>query len=164
VDFVPLSFTLSFTLYQFSLGLHAVFAISFLGVAGANGVIGPMGRENPQHALFALKVTHKIHNTVVLPGIVGIIATGVYLTIKGDWSMSDAWLLVSLALVVLLVIFSIFILHPATGVAIKELEDQEEPGPPSEQFQKAVAKLGAFGPMMGLMMIVVAFLMSAKPF
>jgi uncharacterized membrane protein len=156
--------TFSITLYQFSLGLHSIFAVSFLGVAGANGVIGPMSREYPQHALFALKVADKIYKTAVLPGSIGIIVTGVYLTIKGDWSMSDGWLIVSLVLVAIVLVSSVAVLHPATATAIRELENQIEPGPPSERFIRETSKLRAFGPVMGVMMLVIVFLMSAKPF
>lgn len=155
---------LSFTMYQFSLGLHAIFAISFLGVAGANGIIGPLSRENPQHALFALKVSNKIHLTAVLPGIIGIFITGLYLMIDGDWGFGDLWLTISLILFALLAGLSLFVLHPANTAAIKELEAQQEPGPPSERFLAEVKKLGMIGPLMGIMMIVVAFLMASKPF
>lgn len=155
---------LSFTMYQFSLGLHAVFAISFLGVAGANAVIGPLSRQNPQHGLFALRVSHKIYLTAVLPGLVGIFVTGLYLMIDGDWSFGDLWLTISLILFALMTGLSLFVLHPANVAAIKELEAQQEPGPPSERFLAAVKKLGAIGPFMGIMMIIIAFLMAAKPF
>lgn len=152
------------TLYQISLGLHAVFAISFIGVAGANGVIGPMSRENPEHALFALKVSDKIHKTCVIPGIIGILVTGIYQSAKGPWDGGDLWLTISVILFFVLAGLSLFVLHPANKVAIAELEAQSEPGPPSERFQKEVAKLGAIGPMMGIMLIIIGFLMAAKPF
>lgn len=154
----------SFTFIQFVVGLHVVFAISFLGVAGANGVIGPMSRENPEHALFALKVSEKIHNTVVIPGIVGILVTGIYLMIKGPWDFGDAWLTLSLILFAVMLILSLLVLHPANQTARAELESQTEPGPPSAAFQAAAAKLGALGPVMGILMIAVGFLMAAKPF
>lgn len=152
------------TLYQISVGLHSIFAISFLGVAGANGVIGPMSRENPQHALFALRVTNKIHMTAVIPGLIGIFVTGIYQSIKGPWDGDDLWLSIGVFLTLLLALAAIFITHPANKVAIAELEAQETPGPPSELFQRQVAKLGMIGPFMGVSMIIIAFLMSAKPF
>lgn len=155
---------LAITLYQISVGLHAVFAISFIGVAGANGVIGPMSRENPQHALFALKVSEKIHKTAVIPGMIGVIVTGVYQTIDGPWTGSDWWLNIGVAIFAVMVVISLFILHPANKVAQAELEAQTEPGPPSAKFQAAVGKLGKLGPAMGIMLIIVAFLMGAKPF
>ncbi len=152
------------TLLQISVGLHAVFAISFIGVAGANSVIGPMSRENPEHALFALKVSSKMHNTMVLPGIIGIFITGSYQMIEGNWGSDAIWLHVSLAIFAIMVFLSLFVLHPANKVAIAELEAQTEPGPPSEKFQAAVGKLGKIGPFMGIMLILIGFLMAAKPF
>ena len=131
---------LAFSLYQFSLGLHAVFAISFLGVAGANGVIGPMSRENPQHALFALKVSEKIHKTAVIPGMIGILVTGIYQSAKGPWGSGDWWLTIGVVLFLVMVFISLFILHPANKVAQAELEAQTEPGPPSAAFQQAVLR------------------------
>jgi hypothetical protein len=152
------------TLYNISLGLHAVFAISFIGVAGANGVIGPMSRENPEHALFALKVSDKIHKTAVIPGMIGITITGIYQMADGPWDGGDLWLTIGVLLFLVMVGLSLFVLHPANKVAMHELESQTEPGPPSEAFQAAVGKLGKIGPAMGIMLILVGFLMAAKPF
>lgn len=155
---------LAFTLYQFSIGLHAIFAISFLGVAGANGVLGPMSREHPENALFALKVSRKIHKTLIVPGAIGVFVTGLYMWIDGPWNSSDLWLMIGVALFFVMFFLGIFVLSKSNEVAIDELENQAEPGPPSALFQAEVKKLGALGPAMGVMLIVVSFLMSAKPF
>jgi hypothetical protein len=154
----------AFTLYQFSIGLHAIFAISFIGVAGANSIIGPMSRENPQHALFALNISHKIHTRFVIPGIIGIFITGVYESAKGPWGGGDLWLNLSVLIFFAMVIISIFILAPASKTARAELEAQSEPGPPSEKVQAAAKKLGTLGPVMGVLLIIISFLMAAKPF
>ena len=153
------------TTYQVSVGLHAVFAISFLGVAGANGIIGPAMRDNPQHAKFGLEIIKKIYEISVFPGIVLILLTGGYQMSKGPFDTSNAWLSVSLAIFAAMVIIGVFVLYPATKIAIAELEAKgDAPGPPSERFMAQTKKFRTLGPLMGVLLIVVAFLMAAKPF
>lgn len=151
------------TLYQFSLGLHAVFAVTFIGVAGVNSVIGPMARANPQHALFALKTSDRANTMLVIPGIAGITVTGIYQWIARPWDFATPWLLVSVGIFVVVVLLGQFLLRSNARTAIGELEAQSEPGPPSEQFRAAVATNAKIGPYMPLAVIILTFLMAAQP-
>jgi uncharacterized membrane protein len=153
------------TTYQVSVGLHAVFAVSFLGVAGANSMIGPAMRKEPQHALFGLGIVKKIYEFSVFPGIVLILITGSYQASDARWSNNPTWLTVSLALFALMVIIGCFVLYPATRIAIAELTAKgDTPGPPSDRFIAQTKKFRILGPLMGVLLIVVTFLMAAKPF
>jgi hypothetical protein len=54
--------------------------------------------------------------------------------------------------------------YPAVKTAIGELESQEAPGPPSAKAQASFKKLATTGPMQGIGLLVITFLMVAKPF
>ncbi|MBJ7355531.1 MAG: DUF2269 family protein [Thermoleophilaceae bacterium] len=152
------------TMYTLSTAIHVVFVVSFIAPSGAFSVIGPMAKSNPQHAVFALKVNKKIYETLIFPGVLVVWGTGIYQSSDGGFSGDDLWLSISVAIYALMTIASIFVLYPATKSVLAELEGKTEPGPPSEQAQKKLKTLGTIGPMMGIGMIVITFLMVAQPF
>ncbi|MFY9469087.1 MAG: DUF2269 family protein [Solirubrobacterales bacterium] len=155
---------LALTFYTFVVGLHVVFAVSFLGAAGAFSILGPMMRDNPQHARFGLAVMQKVYKVAIFPGIVLVFASGLYQTIDGEWS-DDAWLNVSIVLFLLMAALSVFVIYPAIKTAISELEKKgDAPGPPSATFVGAVTRLRTFGPLMGVSLMVITFLMVTRPF
>jgi hypothetical protein len=152
------------TLYTLSTAIHVVFVVSFLAPAGAFSVIGPMAKANPQHATFALKVNMKIMKTMVFPGILVVWGTGLYQTADGGFEGSDLWLSISAVIFAYMTIMAAFVLYPAAKTALAELEGQSEPGPPSAKAQASLKRLGTFGPLQGLGLLVITFLMVAQPF
>jgi hypothetical protein len=90
--------------------------------------------------------------------------TGIYQTADGGFEGGDLWLSISVVLFAAITLLTIFVLYPAVKLAIAELESKTEPGPPSEKAQKSIKKLGTFGPMIGISMMVITFLMVAQPF
>lgn len=155
---------LAITTYTVVTAIHVIFAVSFLGTAGAFGVIGPMARDNPQHAVFALKVNKKIYETAVLPGVAGIWLTGIYQWADGGWGSSDVWLMLSVVWYAVLSLVGIFVLYPGIKSVLAEMEAKTEPGPPSPESQAKLKLMGTLGPIFGISMIAITFLMVAKPF
>lgn len=155
---------LAMTMYTLSTAIHVVFVVSFLATAGAFSVIGPMAKENPEHAIFALKVEKKIYETMVFPGIFVVWGTGVYQASDGGFEAGDLWLTVSTLLFLFMTAATFIVNYPAAKTALAELEAQTEPGPPSEKAQAAFKKMAALGPVMGITFMVITFLMVAQPF
>lgn len=155
---------LAITTYSFVTAIHVIFVVSFLGSAGAFAVIGPMARDNPQHAVFALKVNKKIYETSVIPGILVVWGTGFYQWSDGGFGSSDGWLITSVVLYALMTIAGLALLYPGIRSVLAEMEAKTEPGPPSEASQSKLKLMGILGPFMGIGMMVITFLMVAKPF
>lgn len=156
---------LAMTMYTLSTAIHVVFVVSFLATAGAFSVIGPMAKENPQHAVFALKVEKKIYETMVFPGLLIVWGTGIYQSSDGGFDLGDdLWLTVSVLLFLFMTVATFAVNYPAAKTALTELESQTEPGPPSEKAQAAFKKMAALGPVMGITFMVITFLMVAQPF
>lgn len=152
------------SMYTFSTAIHVVFVVSFLAPAGAFSVMGPMAKANPQHATFALKVNRKIMETMVFPGILVVWGTGLYQMSDGGFGGDDLWLSISAAIFAYMTIVAAFVLYPGAKTALAELEAQDAPGPPSAKAQANLKKLGTFGPLQGLGLLVITFLMVAQPF
>jgi hypothetical protein len=158
---------LAVTTYSVVVALHVVFVVSFLGAAGAFSVIGPAARGNMPVVPYAMGVVGTIQKKILIPGIVGVIVTGVYAIAKGKYSATgDAWLLVSLILFTLMGAAQ-FVLMPAAVAAKTEAEKilaSDDPKTPTPELLAATGKLSRLGPFMGIGMMVITFLMVAKPF
>lgn len=152
------------TMYTLSTAIHVVFVVSFLGAGAAFGIIGPMSGKMPEHGLFALKVIKETDEKLIFPGMLVVWGTGIYQSGDGGFDGGDLWLSISVVLFAVITALTIFVLYPAVKLAISEIEGQTEPGPPSETAQKSIKKLGTFGPMIGVAMMVITFLMVAQPF
>jgi uncharacterized membrane protein len=155
---------LAITMYTLSTAIHVVFVVSFIAPAGAFAVLGPLAKENPQHVGFALKVNKKILEAFVFPGVLVVWGTGLYQLSDGPFKGSDLWLSISMALFAYMTIVAFFVIYPAVKTALTEIEGQDQPGPPSEKAQASLKRLGIFGPLQGLSLIVITFMMVAKPF
>lgn len=152
------------SMYTLSTAIHVVFVVSFLAPAGAFSILGPMAKANPEHATFALKVNKKIMETMVFPGILVVWGTGLYQMAGGDFGGDDLWLSISAAIFAYMTIVAAFVLYPGAKTALTELEGQDAPGPPSARAQASLKKLRTFGPLQGLGLLIITFLMVAQPF
>lgn len=156
---------LAMTMYTLSVAIHVVFVAAFLGAANAFSVLGPMAKESPKNALFALKVERKIYETMIFPAIAIVWGTGAYQASDAKYKFGDElWLSISVVLFLIMSVLAALVIYPAVKTAQSELESQTEPGPPSKLAQDSLAKLGKTGPFMGVTFIVITFLMVAQPF
>ncbi|MBJ7347924.1 MAG: DUF2269 family protein [Thermoleophilaceae bacterium] len=158
---------LAVTVYSISVGIHVIFAVSFLGMAGSFSVIGPAVREDITKAPFALGVIGKIQRIGVIPGVIGILLTGMYQLSNSSYTPSDdAWLLVSLIIFALMV-GGLFITMPAVQTAKAEAEKflaADGPPVPTPAFVAAIKKMSMIGPATGVGLMLITFLMEVKPF
>lgn len=158
---------LAVTTYSVVVALHVVFAVSFLGAAGAFTVIGPAARGKMHVVPYAMGVVGTIQKKILVPGIIGVTLTGGYAIGKGDFSPTDdIWLLVSLIIFALMV-GAQFILIPAAATAKAEAEKilaGDGPPTPTPEMLAATGKMSRLGPFMGIGMMVITFLMVAQPF
>jgi uncharacterized membrane protein len=152
------------SMYTLSVAIHVVFVVSFLGAGAAFGIIGPLSGKYPEHGLFALRVIKEVDEKLIFPGMLVVWGTGFYQASDAGFELGDLWLTISVVLFALITLLTIFVLYPAVKVAITELEAQTEPGPPSATVQASIKKLSTFGPMIGVAMMVITFLMVAQPF
>lgn len=158
---------LAITTYSFVSAFHVIFTILFLGVTFSFAFIAAAAQENPQHAHFALGITRKIQEVLVIPGGILIFATGIYLALDGEWfdRSEIAWLHIGMTWFLIAWLIGTFISYPSTKTMQAELAKQaDNPGPPSELFQKKAALMNKVGPFLGISILVIAFLMVAKPF
>jgi hypothetical protein len=155
--------------YSVVVAFHVIVVVIALGSAFMFPILGVHSRKNPQHTPFALGVTKFTMERIVFPGYALIMATGIYQSIDQDWFDRDQviWLHVSMALFLLIIALGTLVAYPAVKKALRVYESATADGGqfvPTPEFLGLVKRQKTVGPIMGLSIIAITFLMEAKPF
>ena len=160
------------TLFAIILFLHVLGAIVAFGPSFlAFPAIGAMGGKEPMHGNFALRVSETISKRIwPLALIQGV--TGVLLILVGNVDLTkNLWLDVAIVLYLIALAFSYFRQTPTLHKLI-EMSSTPPPPPapgtgpagPPPAFMAMVKQLQQGGMILGLLVVVIAFLMVTKPF
>lgn len=146
--------------------LHVLAAIVAIGPNFAYSTIRAMGRQEPQHANFGLRVSHLISARLVYPvglvipatGVSMIVLLGLDLTSRSSW-----WLDVAIVIYASVYLYSFFVQRRIIERII-ELTSSPPPaeGPPPE-LPALAARAQRGGTAMLILLAAVAFLMVVKP-
>lgn len=98
--------------FQFFLFLHILGAVIAFGPTFVFPLIGPMGGAEPAHGNFALRVTEKIEDRLVIPVALTMPVTGALMIIVGGISLMHFWLLAGIALYVVAMVIAIGLQRP----------------------------------------------------
>ncbi|MEA2460493.1 MAG: putative integral rane protein [Actinomycetota bacterium] len=144
--------------------LHVLSAIVGFGATFSFGVLGPLAAKTggPQ-AVGMLKGIVAIEKKLVYPAIVIQPLTGVLLIFKEGWDNSffdHYWLWIAIVLFATAVYIALAIQTPTIEKMI-ELGESGQGGTP--EFEALGKKAGKFGPMLGVILLVVIYLMVVKP-
>ncbi|MEZ0241613.1 MAG: DUF2269 family protein [Chloroflexota bacterium] len=153
-------------LVPFLLFVHVLAAIVAIGPNFAYSTIRAMGRQEPQHANFGLRVSHLISERLVYPigllipatGVSMIVLLGLDLTSRSSW-----WLDVAIVIYAAVYLYSFFVQRTIVERII-ELTSSPPPaeGPPPE-LPALAARAQRGGTAMLILLAAVAFLMVVKP-
>lgn len=143
-----------FELWMF---LHIMAAIVAFGPTFVFPMISAAARKDPKHAAFASAISLAISERVTLPLAVSMAVSGIGLIVTGRIDFfGSAWLVASVILYVLAVLYSFFVQRP-TGLRMLEVLRSMPPGPPPEG-QGPPPEIAALGSRMkiGGMLLTVA--------
>lgn len=150
--------------YTVVVAFHVIFALVGLGSAFAFPFIGAAAKANPQNTAFALKVNLTIITKWISPMAVLVLLTGLYQVFDGPYSFeNDQWLGVSFALFIVYMGIVGAITTPGTRRAL-ELAEENPGGPPPQEMISLIQRNAKLGPVLGGLIILITFLMEAKPF
>jgi uncharacterized membrane protein len=154
--------TLAISFYDVVLTVHILAVVIAFGVVFAYPVIDAQVRRASPGDLAAL---HRLHvviaRRVVTPAMTVVLVAGLYLATRDPWSLGDAWIRATFA--ILLVLFGLTgaVLVP-TDQRLAELAERDG-GAPSADYEREARKASLFGAMALLLVVVAIFLMVAKP-
>lgn len=154
-------------LFPYILFLHVFGAILAFGPTYAFSIIGAMGGKEPQHGNFGLRASARIGTALVYPLAILQGVTGVALIIVGGITIMDrAWLMISIVLYVVALVFALTVqrnaLHHAIELTSAPPPPDAPPGPPAG-LMETVKKIQRGGIFLGVMVAVIVFLMVVKP-
>jgi hypothetical protein len=127
--------------------LHIGGAIIAFGPTFAYSIIGAMGGKEPQHANFALRVSHRINDRLVEPLVIWVGLTGLGLIIVGQRDLlgRDRWLLVAIAVYLTALTFALTV-QRKTVLALIDATSGPPPGAPGGGGVGAAGAPEASGP------------------
>jgi uncharacterized membrane protein len=156
---------LALSFYSVSVAFHVIFALIGFGAAFCFPFIGIAAKSSPQNVPFALNVILTVMTRWVGPMAVLVLVTGIYQSVDGPYDFSDTWL--GLSFVLFIVYMGVFgaLMVPGTRRARDlAVEASAEPGPPPPELLSLLERNSKLGPFLGLLLVVIVFLMEAKPF
>jgi len=160
------------TSYELSVALHVMAAIVVFGPTFAFPLIQITAEKAfPRNLPFAWEIIRKIDHAVVTPGVLLVLATGIYQWSEGSWDLGrDQWLSISLGLLIVLYVLSFFTFHPSERKAIAASEAMVAAAGSnaevefSDEYRAATKVVNIAGPIYSLLTLFIVYLMVVKPF
>jgi Predicted integral membrane protein (DUF2269) len=123
-------------------------------------------RVSPRSVPAMLRAMHTSSRYLVTPGLLVVLASGVYLTVDG-WDFGQRFVIVGLAVVVVLIILgaTFFDRHEARLIALSE-RDVAAGGSEvqlSEEYRRVSKRFAGVGMAASLLIVVALFFMAVKP-
>lgn len=154
-------------LFPWLLFLHVLAAIVAFGPTFAFPIIGAMSGQEPQHANFAVRATHRVGDTLVEPFAVSMGITGPLMI----WSASiplfergTRWLLVAIVLYLIALGLALFVSRPNVKRVIALSSGDGPPaGPPPPEMMNAISTVQRVGMALLVLLVLIVFLMVVKP-
>jgi hypothetical protein len=157
------------TVYELALWLHIVAVIVGLGSTFAMVVMTPVAMNmDPTHLPYVHRVQMAINRYMASPGLLLILATGIFMVIDGSWDFGSFW--ISAAFLV------VFVLGAMQGgyfiptdrkleqMAVADIKASGDgPVTLSNEYMSKSRASGIAGAVAGLLVVIVTYLMITKP-
>jgi uncharacterized membrane protein len=161
-----------FTAFQVFLFLHITAAVFAFGPSLVFPILGSMGGSEPMHGNFALRVSEKIEDRVVLPLALTMPVTGVLMIWTGSISLAHFWLIAGIVLYAIAILFAIFVQRQTVIKMVHMTSHAPAPaaagpgaapaGPPPE-FLALVRRSQMGGMFLTVMILLILILMIFRP-
>ncbi|NJD27876.1 MAG: DUF2269 family protein [Chloroflexi bacterium] len=146
--------------------VHVLAAIVAIGPNFAYSLIRGMGRQEPQHANFGVRISHLISARLVYPvglvipatGLAMIAVLGFDLTSRAFW-----WLDAAIVIYAAVYLYSFFVQRPIIEQIIELTSSPPGLEGPPRELPALSARAQRGGTAMLILLVIVAFLMVVKP-
>jgi uncharacterized membrane protein len=155
-------------LFTILLFLHVLGAIVAFGPGFAAMIVGPMAAKEPQYANFYARTQVAAGRKLVSPVSITLAITGIGMILVRGWGSLTAdrhWLEAGILLYVIAVVVAMGVQAPAGRKLVELTSQPPAPGAgPSPELRKTAGRLRMGGLVLSLLVVVITFLMVAKPF
>jgi hypothetical protein len=158
-------------LFPWFLFLHVLAAIIAFGPTFAFPIIGAMGGQEPQHANFATRASHRVGGLLVEPLAISMAVTGVLMIWSAGIPFLDPayrWLQLAIVLYLTALGLALFVSTPNVKRIIALSGGEAPPpgppaGPPPPELLRAVSTVQRVGMALLVLLVSIVFLMVVKP-
>lgn len=160
---------LAVTAYGLVLAVHLIAVVLAFGPTFAYPFMQGMAqREDPRSVPYAVRVINRLDKTFVLPGMIVVLAAGIYLVATGPWTFAAPWVSAAFVIVAVLLVLELAVFLPSEPRLIELAQrDIAAAGEGDVSFSadyEAVAKRFAiFGGIASLLVVIAIVLMATKP-
>jgi uncharacterized membrane protein len=118
------------------------------------------GTANRDRLVFTIQTIRRLDNRLATPAYIVLLISGVGMILAGAFSFTAGWIQAALGLYVIAALMGIFLFAPALRRQLAEAEAD----PASEAYRAAAARSNLLGIVVTLIVVVIVYLMVAKPF
>ena len=158
------------TAYNVSIFIHIAAAVVGFGSTYALSITFPVALKlDPRHLPYVHALSTAIGRYMATPGLVIVLITGFYQVSKGDWDLGDAWIAITLGIVVVLGGLNGAYFIPSDRRLRAMVERDIAAAPPggevtvSDEYQRGARVQGMVGALAGVLVLLAIFLMVTKP-
>jgi uncharacterized membrane protein len=163
---------LALTHYTISKSVHVITAIAAFGIPFGYPVIQITAEKTAPRSLpFAWHAIDRLDRVLVTPLAVIVGLSGLYQWIDGNWSATrDTWLLIGVILYLVAFTLALTVFQRAARKAEAAAQKMVDAAGPtgdvelSDEYRQATKLPATLGPILGIFVIIIAFMMVAKPF
>jgi uncharacterized membrane protein len=139
--------------------IHVLSAIIAFGANATYGVWNLRAERDEAHLGFALRGIKFIDDRIANPAYGVLLLTGLIMVFM-RYSFTTLWVLLGIGGYVIVAAVAIAIYSPALR---RQIEALDTGGPRSEAYLSALRRARAAGPLMGIVLVAVVFVMVVKP-
>ncbi|MGH2463243.1 MAG: DUF2269 family protein [Candidatus Limnocylindria bacterium] len=140
--------------------VHILAAITALGANLTYAIWLRAAGADRDRLIFVIQTVRTLDSRVANPAYVMVLLTGIGMVLTGAYSFTTGWVLAAIALYVAVAVIGIAAFAPAMRRQLAEAERD----PASDAYRRAAGRTTALGLLTIALVVVIVFLMVAKPF
>jgi uncharacterized membrane protein len=148
------------TLYELLKFVHVLLAIVAVGFNASYGIWVARAAKEPEHELHVLKGVKFLDDRIANPAYGGLLALGLWMVAIGPYDITTPWIVTGLVLYVVVTLLAITLYSPTLRRQIALLETGAGG---SAEFAALSKRAGLLGPLLGVLIVAIVFLMVVKP-
>jgi uncharacterized membrane protein len=148
------------SLYTVIKFFHVLLAILAVGFNLSYGIWVTRAAREPEHQLHVLRGIKVLDDRFANPAYALLLVTGLAMVIVGDLPLSTFWIATALVLYAVLLVVALAVYTPTLRRQIAVLQSD---GADSEEYRRLSRRGAVVGPLLGVIVIGIVFLMVTKP-
>lgn len=145
------------------IALKVIHVLSAITAVGANVTYAfwlRRGGTDRERLLYSIDGVRRMDRLIANPAYIVLLVTGVLMVLTGAYSFETGWIAAAIVLYILTAIVGVTLFAPA----IRRQQAEAERDPTSPAYAEAAARSNLFGILTIVIVVVIVYLMVAKPF